>query len=591
MRVFPQKRSVMTKKSVFTFKGFDRRLKSSEKAFREMTNMSGMEKNCVSVRGKRGFMDMEANEIYSMVSTDVLIDGVIRENAFIVDTGNRLKAFYYEAGVLKRKDIMNTTSFTTGKNKMITSGGYLYFFPDKKYINLMNTRESGSLEATVDLNAGTTETATGTYFYETTLVSTDQTGKNNTADSGYIRIRSERCKDLNGVKGDHVNYHNFAVKFRVGDTVKLEGAPEGDGLHRIVYIPDDYSYIVVRGVLSGSNVTADGIVTVSRNVPDMDYVVAAGNRLWGCRYGVNDNGEPVNEIYASAQGDAKNWNTFDGVSTDSYVASVGQDGVFTGAVVYQGDPLFFKEDAVIRVYGSVPSDFTILTSNIRGIEKGSSDSAVIVNDTLYYKTYSGIVAYSGGMPYNVDGELGDVRYSEAVAGCLRERYYVSLKNADGEYELLVYDTENESWYREDTTRVRNFCRCGDELYMLTGEEGQASVVTVFGSGNAGCEDEVCWECVTGDLGTDVSYRKYVTRLEVRIQPLESTLINVDISYDGEDVWHRVGEFSDTSRLISVPVIPRRCHSYRLKLWGTGRCKILSMVRNEYICGENRKEEL
>ena len=51
----------------------------------------------------------------------------------------------------------------------------------------------------------------------------------------------------------------------------------------------------------------------------------------------------VNELYACKLGDFKNWNCFLGISTDSYVASVGTDGPWTGAVTYLGNPIFFKE--------------------------------------------------------------------------------------------------------------------------------------------------------------------------------------------------------------------------------------------------------
>ena len=49
--------------------------------------------------------------------------------------------------------------------------------------------------------------------------------------------------------------------------------------------------------------------SIHRLVPDLDFVVENGNRLWGCRY----DGQ-VNEIYASCLGDFTNWWRFDGVA-------------------------------------------------------------------------------------------------------------------------------------------------------------------------------------------------------------------------------------------------------------------------------------
>ena len=71
-------------------------------------------------------------------------------------------------------------------------------------------------------------------------------------------------------------------------------------------------------------------ITISRKMPKMDFVIESNNRLWGCRYGENNDGDTVNEIYCSKQGDFKNWQCFEGVATDSYVASCGTDGEWTG---------------------------------------------------------------------------------------------------------------------------------------------------------------------------------------------------------------------------------------------------------------------
>ena len=102
-------------------------------------------------------------------------------------------------------------------------------------------------------------------------------------------------------------------------------------------------YIVVIGILDTTQ-TISNSITIERRMPSMDFVTESENRLWGCRYGTANNGEVVNEIYSSKLGDFKNWNCFMGLSTDSYVASCGTDGQFTGAITHLGYPLFFKEN-------------------------------------------------------------------------------------------------------------------------------------------------------------------------------------------------------------------------------------------------------
>ena len=84
---------------------------------------------------------------------------------------------------------------------------------------------------------------------------------------------------------------------------------------------------------------------IRRTLPEMDFVCQCENRLWGCRYGRSGD-ETVNEIYASALGDFKNFRQYLGLATDSWTAAVGSDGPWTGAVNYLGHPIFVKENRI-----------------------------------------------------------------------------------------------------------------------------------------------------------------------------------------------------------------------------------------------------
>ena len=61
-------------------------------------------------------------------------------------------------------------------------------------------------------------------------------------------------------------------------------------------------------------------------------------------------------------------------STDSYAATRGSDGPFTGAADYLGSPLFFKEDCIERVYPSAAGAHQIVTVRCPGVRKGSGRS-------------------------------------------------------------------------------------------------------------------------------------------------------------------------------------------------------------------------
>ena len=125
----------------------------------------------------------------------------------------------------------------------------------------------------------------------------------------------------------------------------------------------------------------------------MDHITSAGNRLWGCRYGLSEDGRVVNELYACKLGDFRNWNCFMGISTDSYVVTVGTDGQFTGAITHLGSPLFFKETCMHKVYGnSLP--FGVQDTACRGVQKGCEKSLAIVNEVLYYNRNSRMPRHS-----------------------------------------------------------------------------------------------------------------------------------------------------------------------------------------------------
>ena len=221
-----------------------------------------------------------------------------------------------------------------------------------------------------------------------------------------------------------------AVGFRAGDFVDVAGLPvawtagvwvddvahdavdpmmthnrdgsfddDPNGLREIAAV--GAGYVVLRDVFYTRRVTADYTaaqgVTVRRAVPEMDFVVEAQNRLWGCRYGESD-GRLVNELYASALGDPTAWHRFSGLSTASWAASVGSEGPFTGAAVLHGQPVFFKENCVHRIYPSALGAHRVTEQRIAGVAPGCGGSLVPFEGGLSYVSRAGVVRWAGGTP-------------------------------------------------------------------------------------------------------------------------------------------------------------------------------------------------
>ena len=319
--------------------------------------------------------------------------------------------------------------------------------------------------------------------------------------------------------------------------------------------------MVISGMVSINRQIREEI-RLSREVPEMDFVLQRENRLWGCRYGLNSRGQVVNEIYASKLGDFKNFHCFQGISTDSYHVSVGTDGPFTGAAVFGGYPLFFKENCIHKLYGTIPANFGIQTTPCRGVEQGSGDSLAQVNGQLYYKSAEGIRVYDGAVSQDISECLGDLHLGQAVAGGVENKYYICIQSPSGEHNLLVYDTLRNLWHREDNLPVKRFCTWGRKLCALTGE----GIWILNGQG----EETISWMVETGPLGVYLEGAKKLRKLRLHLALGDRAWLRLYIQYDSRGPWENLGLIRG-SRLQSflLPVKPRRCDHFRLRLEGQG----------------------
>jgi hypothetical protein len=347
------------------------------------------------------------------------------------------------------------------------------------------------------------------------------------------------------------------------------------------------NYIIVTGILDKTEtqpLTESAYISIKRRMPNMDFIIESGNRLWGCRYGEALNGEVVNEIYASKLGDFKNWNTFAGISTDSYVVGLGTDGQFTGAITHGGYPIFFKENCMHKVYGNYPANYQIQTTACRGVQKRCSKSLAIVNETLYYKSRSAVCAYDGSLPVEISAALGDVSYSDAVAGVLGNKYYISMRDSE-DYHLFVYDTAKGMWHKEDNTQAIEFCTCDGNLYYIEDaptDENPIKMVHAPTDTNIGYAEStpIEWEAITGIIGTDSPDKKSISRLTVRLSLEIKTTVIFSAEYDSSGAWEHLFTMSGTTlKTFSIPIRPKRCDHLRLRIQGVGEAKIYSICKN------------
>ena len=563
-----------TREMIEVFGGYNHNLRIGEGEFYDMKNLTSSDYPVLSPRPQRGIY-VSPNNPQGMIEKDAL--------CYVDGTDFVINEYHIDMGLSTREEDCPKT--------LVSMGAYVIIMPDKKYINTKDYSDKGDIEATLETsgqtsfelckidgsaykNAPAQETAPESpedadLWLDTSSVP-HALKQYSSTNSMWVSIATTYIK----IKFSGVS----EIPFNAGDGITISGLEDTNlsDLNTTMVIQEvGDNYIVVIGILD-QKTTVSTKITFERLMPYMDFIIESENRLWGCRYGTDINGNVVNEIYASKLGDFKNWNSFAGISTDSYVATVGTDGQFTGAITHLGYPIFFKENCMHKVYGNYPANYQIQTTHCRGVQKDCSKSLAIVNEVLYYKARSAVCVYDGSLPVEISSALGDMTYSNAVAGTIRNKYYVSMMDANGKYHLFVYDTKRGLWHREDNTHVIDFCTCRGELYYI--EAGDTKIKTILGSGTPDTS-AINWMAESGVIGINLPDKKYISRLDVRMLLTVGTRVYFYIEYDSCGKWEHL--FTKTGiKLQSFPISirPRRCDHMRIRIEGDGEAKIFSICK-------------
>ena len=566
-----------SRKMIDVFRGYNHNLRIGDGEFYDMTNLTSADYPVLSPRQPRG--------VYAEPSTP---QGMIAKDALCYVDGSDFIINGYRISMELTVD-KDDNGKIIPKN-LISMGAYVIIMPDKKYINTADYSDYGRIEASVTIGGSVVFSLCkidGTEYEDMAIQATAPTSPENmdlwldtsTVPNALKQYSAESAMWVSiATTYIKIAAKNLGLPFSEGDGVTISGIEDesiADLNNTMIVQSKGDDYIVVIGLID-KVITQDGGVTITRVMPHMDFIIESENRLWGCRYGTDRNGNMVNEIYACKLGDFKNWNCFMGISTDSYAVTVGTDGQFTGAIAHLGYPLFFKENCVHKVYGNFPANYQIHTTTCRGVQKGCSRSLAIVNETLYYKARSAVCAYDGSLPVEISSALGDVAYSNAVAGHLGNKYYISMLDDSGQHDLFVYDTLKGMWHREDNTKVLQFCNCRGDLYYIDGSDLQ--IKTVLGTGTLDTSP-IKWEAITGIIGTDSPDKKYISRLDVRMYIPVGSRVMFFIEYDSDGHWQYLFTMTGMKlKSFPVPIRPLRCDHLRLKIVGEGEAKVYSICQ-------------
>lgn len=480
-------------------------------------------------------------------------------------------AFYYN-----NEEIAEVTGLSIS-TIMVAINTKICFFPEKTYIEIVNLGDVGEI---VDNTYGSLEA-------EETL-----SGANVDLSNEDVKVTVPSSHGF--VYDDAVNlvgtlYYTPSGGSATSKAANISCVVEEAGA-TVLTLPRE-SFIELTGE-GATSITFSG--TVSRTAPDLNHVIEWNNRLWGCS-------NADNVVYACKLGDPKNWHYFQGTSLDSFYAQQGTDENWSGVGVYSNHIIFFKPSSMCRVYGTAPSNFQITNTQCFGVELGSRQSVVTINDRVFYKSKIGIMAYDGGIPYCISDKF-NCKFSDVVAGTEGIKYYASIRNADDResaYELMVLDVDKALWHKEDKARFRNCCTLANRLYFIEYADEmkvcsvnlKCSVDEIVGSDNiegsiqianpvnaSESYDTMDWSATFGPFDEYIENRKIYSKISLRLKVFSDTTLRVYISMD-EGPWEQVQEYTaaETGGYL-IPIVPRRCDRYSIKVEGRGYCEIKALTR-------------
>lgn len=369
----------------------------------------------------------------------------------------------------------------------------------------------------------------------------------------------------------------FSTYFRVGNLVQISGCttldgnntPEGEYIK--ISAVDDYSltFDMPENFTSG---TEAGAVTVTRPVPDLDYICESDNRLWG----VNSE---TRTIYASALGDPTDFWSLGLLSTDAFQAAVGTDGDWTGICKAGGGVCCWKEHTLHKVLGSYPANYQINTYSVPGVQAGCARSMQNINETLYYKGVDGIYAYGGGTPSLVSPGFNGVQFDYAVGGSGNGKYYISMLRRDLEsYGMYELDLDTGFWLKTDNTKCEAYATLDNIVYAAIGR-------SVYALQTAENSDGVSWLAEFVPFTETALSRKKYKRLLLRIDMDAGSELRIETKLD-RDRWRIAYEKRAAHEVtLRVPLTMGRCDRFALRISGSGGVVIYALER-EFVFGSD-----
>jgi hypothetical protein len=145
-------------------------------------------------------------------------------------------------------------------------------------------------------------------------------------------------------------------------------------------------------------------------------------------------------------------------------------------------------------------------------------------------------------------------------------------------ELYVYDVKRGLWHQESCSGwlpIRAFARLHDSLYI----NYSSNLVDLLGNGDGEDDAAVTYSCTSGLIGWQNIEQKYISRFDLRLILPERATMKVELEYDSSGTWEEQGTVTGGGiGSVVIPVRPRRCDHFRLRLSGTGEMRMYSWAK-------------
>ena len=320
---------------------------------------------------------------------------------------------------------------------------------------------------------------------------------------------------------------------------------------------------------------------LAKEVPELDYVIASANRLWGCS-------SANHEIYSSKQGDYTSWYCYAGLATDSYAVTIPSEGDFTGATVFNDTPYFFKENIAYAIYGSKPRNYQVQQFSCNGVEKGAHHTINQTEGYVYYKSREGIERFNGNNSSSVSDNLDLQDIKGYCADICCGKYYITLGTTSN-IDLYCFDIKKGMWHLERNNVSTNpLLKINQNLYMASSGTNKEYLTRIIGKSKEASWillktptfDTPKWFIESGEYNGGSLFNKYINKFLFELKLAEHSKLSISFSYNDLDEWEKVytTENHTKKRLVKIPITPKRCERMKYKIEGEGQAKIYTITR-------------